>query len=396
MFHRVINPLKSNSFFIFGARGTGKSTWIKQQFDLKNIFFVDLLKPEIEDLYRRTPQLLEKQILSMEPKPTWVVLDEVQRLPKLLNLVHSLIESHDIKFILTGSSARKLKRGHGNLLAGRAYVYHLHPLTTIEMGTSFNLESCLMWGSLPKIVGLDSNEEKIAYLNAYALTYLREEIQMEQVVRKLDPFRDFLEIAATSNGCIINYNKIAKDVGCDIKTVQSYYQILEDTWLGFYLPAFHKSVRKSQNLHPKFYIFDLGVKKALERSLDVPLSPRTSAYGDAFESWVILECFRLNEYYQKNYKFSYFQTHQGAEIDLVLSKPNHPPILIEIKSSQKIDEIEVNKLAKLGGAFKTTYLYYLSQCEQEIKSAGVQCYFWLNGLKKVFTPLILESTEFSA
>ncbi|OGQ06725.1 MAG: hypothetical protein A3G32_05740 [Deltaproteobacteria bacterium RIFCSPLOWO2_12_FULL_40_28] len=383
MFHRILNPLKSNSFFIFGARGTGKSTWIKNQFDAQDVFFIDLLKPEIEDLYRRTPQLLEKQILSMESKPNWVVLDEVQRLPKLLNLVHSLIESHGIKFILTGSSARKLKRGHGNLLAGRAYVYHLYPLTSIEMGESFHLESCLLWGSLPKILSLNSHEEKSAYLNAYALTYLREEIQIEQVVRKLDPFRDFLEIAALMSGCIINYNKIAKDVGCDIKTVQSYYQILEDTWLGFYLPAFHRSVRKSQRLHPKFYFFDLGVKRALERSLDTQLHPSTSAYGDFFESWVILEFFRWNEYYQKNYKLSYFQTHQGGEIDLILSKPKQPPILVEIKSSQKIDEIEVNKLATRGKDFKTPHLYYLSQSEQTIKHAGVICCPWMTGLKKI-------------
>ncbi len=382
MFHRLLKPLKSNSFFIFGARGTGKSTWIKQQFT-QNIFLIDLLKPEVEDLYRKTPQLLEKQILSTNPKPDWVILDEVQRLPKLLNLVHSLIESHQIKFILTGSSARKLKRGQGNLLAGRAYVYHLHPLTTLEMGESFDLDSCLSWGSLPKVPGLDSIEEKTAYLNAYALTYLREEIQMEQTVRKLDPFRDFLEVAAAMSGSIINYNKIAKDVGCDIKTVQSYYQILEDTWLGFYLPAFHKSVRKSQRLHPKFYIFDPGVKRALERSLDAPLSPSTSAYGDAFESWVILEFFRLNEYYQKNTKLSYFQTHQGGEIDLVLSKPKTPPVLVDIKSSQKIDEIEVNKLARLGEAFKTNRLYYLSRCKQEIKHAGVNCCFWVNGLNEI-------------
>lgn len=385
MFKRLINPLKSNSFFIFGARGTGKSTWIREQFSPEEIFLIDLLKPEVENLYAKKPQWLEKQILSLKQKPHWVVIDEVQRVPKLLNLVHSLIESHGIQFILTGSSARKLKRGHANLLAGRAYVYHLYPLTACEMGEKFDLELALSFGTLPKTVGLDSAAEKSAFLYAYALTYLREEIQIEQVVRHLDPFRNFLEIAALMSGRLINYNKIAKDVGCDNKTVQSYYQILEDTWLGFYLPAFHTSARKSHRLHPKFYLFDLGIKRALEGSCEALLTPGTSAFGDAFETWVILEFFRLNDYLGRRFKLSFFQTHQGGEIDLVLTKPKEAPICIEIKSAEKIDEVEINKLARLGNDLKSNRLYYLSRCPEQINHAGVKCYPWQKGLEEILS-----------
>jgi predicted AAA+ superfamily ATPase len=383
MFHRLINPLKSNSFFIFGARGTGKSTWIRQHFAAGDLLYIDLLKPEIEDAFARSPSRLEKQILSLSAPPQWVVIDEVQRVPKLLNVVHSLIESHGLRFMLTGSSARKLKRGYANLLAGRAFVYHLYPLTAAEMGDTFNLNDALTYGTLPKVTHLKSVAEKQEYLSAYALTYLREEIQMEQIVRNLDPFRHFLEIAAVMNGRILNYNKIAKDVGCDIKTIQSYYQILEDTWLGFRLPAFHTSARKSLRMHPKFLLLDLGVQHALERSLDSPLAPSTSAFGDAFENWVILEFFRHNDYKRRNYSLSYFQTHQGAEIDLVLSKPTTSPIAIEIKSSERIDSTEVRALARLARDLKMDKVYYLSRCSDRFVEDGVRCLPWQDGLHEI-------------
>lgn len=384
MFQRLINISKSNSFFIFGARGTGKTTWIRGQKILEKAPFFDFLKPEIEDIYARDPGIFAKEILSKSPTPKWVILDEVQRVPRLLDAVHSLIESHKIKFVLTGSSARKLKRGGANLLAGRAFVHHLYPFTALELGDRFDINDALAWGSLPQISKIVSSGDKTAFLRAYALTYLKEEIQMEQIVRRLDPFRNFLEIAAVMNGQILNYNKIAKDVGCDIKTVQSYYEVLQDTWLGFYLPAYHLSVRKSQRQHPKFYLFDTGVKRALERSLDGALSRGTSAYGEAFEHWVVLEAFRLNEYFTRDYKLSYYQTHQGAEIDLILSKPGKSPVVIEIKSSTKTDQTKIDKLAGLAKELKSTRAYYLSQCEQRFVDGGVTCCHWLEGLKEIF------------
>lgn len=385
MFQRYIKPLKSNSFFLFGARGTGKSTFTRQHFHEKDTWFIDLLDPEQEDTFARRPKLLEDKLKAMSPMPKWVVIDEVQRVPRLLDLVHRLIESSSVKFVLTGSSARKLRRGASNLLAGRAFVYKLFPLTTAELDSNFRLEEALSWGTLPKLFSLDSEEEKATYLRAYALNYLKEEIQAEQLVRRLDPFRQFLEVAAQSNGKILNFNKIARDVDADNKTVQSYFQILEDTWLGFFLPAYHRSVRKSQKAHPKFYFFDPGVKRALERTLKSSLEPRTSAFGEAFEHWVILEIQRMNEYTNADYRMSYLQTKENAEIDLILDRPKATVILIEIKSTEKVDEIEVRKFERLSSSFKNSKRYYLSRDPNRQQIGSVLCMDWKKGLEELFS-----------
>jgi len=345
---------------------------------------IDLLDPEQEDRYARNPELLERHLASRARPPQWIVIDEVQRVPKLLDLAHRLIESSGLKFILTGSSARKLRRGSSNLLAGRAFLCRMFPLTQLELGGGFDLSSVLHWGSLPRLSSLQTDAEKKAYLKSYGLLYLKEEIQAEQVVRKLAPFREFLEVAAQSNGDILNANRIARQIGADVKTVQSYFQILEDTWVGFPLPAYHRSVRKSQAAHPKFYLFDPGVKRALERSLDAALSPGSFAYGEAFEHWVVLEFHRLNEYLGTDYRLSYLRTKDGAEIDLILSKPKNPTFLIEIKSSTRIDEVEVNKLRRLHEDIPDSKAFYLSRDEHEAEIDGVRCLPWHKALAEIY------------
>jgi uncharacterized protein len=252
MVNRLIKLSKSHSFFVFGARGVGKSTLIRSLYgsDL-NVVTFNLLDLKVEDDLRTNPQSLVE--IARAQKPEWVVIDEIQKLPKLLDLVHLMIEEDKQKFILTGSSARKLKRGAGNLLAGRAFVYHLHPFTSVELGHEFDLLDALNWGLLPKTQALKTDEEKQDFLEAYCRTYLKEEIQQEQIVRNLDPFRQFLEIAAQMNGKIINFSKIAREVGVDTTTVQNYFSILEDTLLGFFLPSYHKSVRKRQISAPKYW-----------------------------------------------------------------------------------------------------------------------------------------------
>jgi uncharacterized protein len=181
-----------------------------------------------------------------------VIIDEIQKIPKLLDQVHLLIESCSVRFVMTGSSARKLKRGAGNLLAGRAFVYELDPLTSLELGSMFSLQESLELGLLPKLYQpslSDPNlvwdlEQKHLFLKAYTRTYLKEEIQLEQEIRKIDSFRNFLDIAAQMNGRILNYAKTSRDVGVDDKTVYNYFKILEDTLLGFFLEPYHRSVRK--------------------------------------------------------------------------------------------------------------------------------------------------------
>ncbi len=281
MFQRLINPLEEHSFFLFGARGTGKSTWLRERFSHEDCFWLDLLNAEVEDRYRQNPALLARDLESRKTT-RWVVIDEVQKVPRLLDAVHSLLEKTPVRFAMSGSSARKLRKSSANLLAGRSFVNYAFPLTASELGARFKIEEILRWGSLPRIFNLEGAAARAEYLRSYALTYLREEIQLEQIVRKIEPFRDFLEIAALNSGKVLNATKIAGEAGVDFKSIQNYFEILESTWIGFRVPAWHRSIRKSQRLTAKFYFFDLGVKRALERSLDSIPAPATSDFGDLF------------------------------------------------------------------------------------------------------------------
>ena len=385
MVNRLARLSRSQSFFILGPRGVGKSTLIRSRYFLqkKSILYIDLLNPNLEDQYRLNPNVLKQQILA-HSKLKWVVIDEVQKLPRLLDVVHELIESTSIKFILSGSSARKLKRGGANLLAGRAFMFYLYPFTSFELKESFNLKKSLQWGMLPQIFKFKSNQDRKEYLKSYTLTYLKEEIQIEQIVRKLTPFRKFLEISAQMNGKIINFSKIASDIGVDTTTVQNYYSILEDTLIGFYLRAYHTSVRKSQRLSPKFYLFDTGVCRALKRTLDLPLLPQTYDYGEAFEHFVILEIIKLSEYYRKDWNFFYLRTKDGAEIDLIIERPNQKTICIEIKSSDKITQHDIKALNSLGESIPHSTLYCFSRDTQRKKIQNTYCLEWREGLKKIF------------
>lgn len=384
MVRRIINVLKSDSFFIFGARGVGKSTFVLDQF-LKNqrCFKIDLLDYESEEKYSKDPQLLERELHALKEKVEWVFIDEIQKVPKLLDIVHKLIEKKKQKFVLTGSSARKLKRDGANLLAGRAFINYLFPLSWFELSQP-TLEQLLAWGSLPKVLFSETDEQRFAFLKTYAHVYLKEEIRAEQLVRDLDPFRDFLEVAAQMNGKVINYSKIAKEVGTSDKTIHSYFQILQDTHLGFYLPSFHRSIRKSQKEHPKFYFFDIGVKRQLDRTLESHLVPSTVAYGEAFEHFIILEIIRLASYKQKNWTFSFFQTKEGNEIDLIISLNRRREILIEIKSTDRIIPSEFNFLNNISQEFNAQSTYVFSRDKTAQKIGNVRCVFWESGIKEIF------------
>lgn len=375
--------MKSNSFFLFGARGTGKSTFLQQYFADTPTLWLNLLDPLVEDPLARHPEGLAAQLQAQAGKVQWVVLDEIQKVPRLLDVVHQLIESTSIKFALTGSSARKLKRGAANLLAGRAFVNHLFPLTQVEMGEAFVLEDALQWGTLPKVVLLTEGIERAEFLKTYALTYLKEEIWSEHIVRKLDPFRKFLEVAAQSNGDIINYTNIARDVGADTKTVQSYFQILEDTLVGTLLPAYHKSIRKQQHQAPKFYFFDTGVKRALDNTLTVALAPNTYAFGKAFEHWVVIEAARLNDYYRKDFQFYYLRTKDDAEIDLVIERPGQKTALVEIKSTTRVDERDTRTVEAFLKDVRNAEGFCLSRDPVAKKINGVHCLDWQTGLREL-------------
>lgn len=348
MIHRSINPSKSNSFFLFGARGAGKTTLLDALFSKEDTLFVDLLDIDFFDQLMLDQGRFLALIDSPENKNKRVVIDEVQKFPKILDIVHSQIQKRKRQFILTGSSSRRLKQQGVNLLAGRAWVYNLYPFSTLELKEGFNLKKALEWGSLPDAYLAENILEAKEFLSAYVNTYLQKEIQQEQWVRNLEPFRKFLAVAAQMNGKIINKSKIAKEIGIDDVTVANYFEILEDTLLGIILPAYSESVRQSQKQAPKFYFIDPGIKRALDRTLSVELLPQTSAYGEAFEHWVILEIIKNSSYQRLDWEFSYLRTKDDVEVDLIIKRPGKPKLLIEIKSKSKVHEGDVKALESLG------------------------------------------------
>jgi predicted AAA+ superfamily ATPase len=383
MLNRIAKILLSNSFFLFGPRGVGKTRFVNQLLDGRATLAIDLLDPDQFDRYSLDPASLLRQLDDLHSAVEWVLIDEVQKVPTLLDVAHKMIEKRGIKFALTGSSARKLRRGSANLLAGRAFTYNLFPFTSLELGESFELTKALEWGTLPKAYLLDTDEERQHYLRTYVQTYIKEEVVAEQLVRKLEPFRRFLPIAAQMNGKILNYAKIAREVGSSIPSIQSYFQILEDTLLGFFLEPYHRSIRKRQREAPKFYFFDTGVQRALMNSLTVPLTESSYAFGDTFEHFVILEIVRRSHYARNDWQFSYLRTKDDAEIDLIIERPGKRPVLVEVKSTSRLRDDHVAGLQRFKNDFERPLLLCLSRDELPQARGEVIGRHWRSGIEQL-------------
>lgn len=267
MYTRLLSP-PNHSFFLFGPRGTGKTTWLKKTFQGAKWF--DLLRSEELLKLMRKPQQLRFEIEALK-KGYWIVIDEIQKLPLLLNEIHSIIADHGnkYKFALSGSSARKLKRLDANLLAGRVFNRKFFPLTGAELNYDFAVDDLLRYGTLPKVCAEPRN--RIDILEAYAANYIREEIQQEALVQNLASFSRFLEVAAVMNGQIVNASNIARDAGVARPTVQRYFDTLTDTLIGTWLPAWRPKAKVKEVSHPKFYFFDPGVVRAVQNRLREPL-----------------------------------------------------------------------------------------------------------------------------
>ena len=386
---RLLKCSKTHSFFLFGARATGKSSYLESFWgpsfseDKTPLLWIDLLDPEREKELSLRPSSLEAEINGLKVKPSFIVIDEIQKAPQLLNVVHRLIQKKKLKFALTGSSARKLKIEESNLLAGRAFLYKLYPLTFLELGKDFNLLQVLQRGSLPEVFNLKDKKEQTLYLKSYVQTYIKEEIVSEQIIRNIKPFRFFLEVAGQCNGMILNYSKIAREAGIDYKSCARYFEILEDTFLGFHLYPYSSSIRKQQSKSPKFYLFDLGVARALSGLLDVEIDPSTYSFGNSFEHFLILEIYRLNEYFQSGYKLSYFRSKDGVEIDLILEKGKEKT-LVEIKSKEKVLPHDLKSLKNVRNSFAPKRQFLLSLDKRRRLEEGVLMVHWKEGLKEIF------------
>jgi uncharacterized protein len=327
MYARQLQP-PAGSFFLFGPRGTGKSTWIRQHFPRARCY--DLLNTTESLRLAREPRLLYREVESL-PTGEWVVIDEIQKVPALLDEVHGLIENKGLRFVLSGSSARKLRRGASNLLAGRATVEALFPLVSVETGWSAMGASPLEYGTLP--LAIDGNDP-VGFLSAYALTYLHEEIRAEALTRNIGDFSRFLEIAARQNGQVTNVAGLARDAGVSRPTVQNYFGILEDTLLGFWLRPWKLKSPTRQVAHPKFYLFDAGVTRALSGRLPYPPAPEET--GPLMETWILNEVRAYLAYRKRHYPVHYWRTHDGSEVDLFL-ETRDGFLAAEIKSTSRWD-----------------------------------------------------------
>lgn len=356
-------PLKSaKSFFLLGPRGTGKTSWVRT--NLPHVVYLDLLDAELYATLLANPHRLMDYI----PKDyrDWIVIDEVQRIPELLNEVHRLIELGHI-FVLTGSSARNLRKKGVNLLAGRALVYHMHPMTFQEMGAQFDLEKVLSFGLLPAIL---SEPDPKAYLKAYVGTYLREEVLQEGLTRNLSAFSRFLEVASFSQGQVLNMSSVAREANVRQKTVSDYFDILTDLLLSYRLPVFTKRAKRQTIQHPKFYFFDIGVYQILRpRGL---IDSDREIEGAALETLFLQSLLALNDYYELDYQIYYWRTVAGVEVDFIIyGEKGFYAFEVKRTHNPSVQDIKGLKAFQKEYPAVTPYLVYCGEYMQKIAGIDV-------------------------
>ena len=327
MYQRIfdIEHKLDEAMFLFGARQTGKSTLLKERF--RDAIYYDLLNPSVRKALKLNPNSLW-EALQDKPAGTLVIVDEIQKVPELLDVVHSLMVDRGLFFILSGSSARKLKRSGANTLGGRAIPETLYPLVWPEV-TDFQIDRAVQNGMIPRHYMVEDATKR---LSGYVKVYLDEEIREEGEVRQLDAFERFMEVAAISDGEMLNYSNIAADCGVSAKTVKSYFQILYDTLIGYEIPAFRKEIKRKIVQAPRFYYFDVGLANYLMGRNS--LKRGTDDYGHAFEHLVMQEIIAYKGYNDKRDTISYWHTYDQKEVDVVIGDAK---VAIEIKSSEHVE-----------------------------------------------------------
>ena len=372
--HRLLNIkqlVKKKSHFLFGPRGTGKSSLIKHDLG-DEALIVDLLHSEIYMRLMENSSKLESMI-ELNPKPI-VVIDEIQRIPELLNEVHRLIENKQIRFLLTGSSARKLKRQGVNLLAGRARSAELFPLNYHEL-PNFRLPDYLQYGGLPMVVLSAEPEEE---LDAYVSTYLEQEIKAEALVNKLPAFSRFLQLSALTSGTTLNFTSIANDAGVSSTTLREYYQILQDTFLGFLLLPWQHAVKRKAIATGRFYYFDTGVKNRLANITAIP--EQTDLFGQAFEHFIAMELRAYLSYSRKKMPLCFWRTSEGQEVDFIIDDC----VAIEVKAAKKISAKHLKGLTYLMEEKKIKNYYLVSQDPIALKQKGIYILLWEQFIQRLW------------
>lgn len=374
MLPRILNISNEidSSIFLFGARQTGKSTILRQQFP--NAIYIDLLDSSIKERYRRNPTLLY-EILNGKPEGTLVIIDEIPEVPALLDEVHRLIVESGLVFILCGSSARKLKRKGHNTLGGRAFPVYLYPFVSAEI-PEFDIDRAVTFGMLPPHY-LAKNPSRL--LAGYINVYLKEEIKEEALVRNLDAFQRFLEVAALTDGEIVNNANIAQDCGVRATTVNAYFDILEDTLMGYRIPAFRKVMKRRLMQAPKFYYFDIGVANHLLHRKE--LVRGSADYGHAFEHLVIQEIHAWLQYTHSEEELSYWHTYTGIEVDAVIGDAR---VAIEIKSAEEIQRRHLKGLKAFADEYPESRRILVSLDKLSRTIDGIECLYVLDFFKTLW------------
>jgi predicted AAA+ superfamily ATPase len=367
MYTRLLG-LPERSFFLFGPRGTGKTTWLRQQLGAARWY--DLLLEREHLRLLRDLDVFHQEVEALE-SGSWVVIDEVQRMPALLDEVQDIISRRgkQIRFALTGSSARKLKRGQANLLAARVINRRFFPLTASEMGDEFSVDEVLQFGTLPAVASETEARAKVDLLDAYVENYIGQEIRAEAAAKRLDSFTRFMVIAALANAQVTNVAGIARDAAVARPTVNGYFDILVDTLIGTWLPAWRPRAKVKEIAHPKFYFFDSGVARAMANRLREPLE--SSEKGHLLETYILHELRARMNQAGSGGEFGYWRTPSGTEVDFVWTRGKRS-VGIEVKSSTRWKPEYSRPLAELLGedALSSAFGVYLGQ--HEILDRGVR------------------------
>lgn len=350
------------SAFLWGPRKVGKSHWIRQ--NMPDAVLIDFLKTDVFADYISRPSLLRERYAGTHQR---IVIDEVQMVPDLLNEVHWLIENKKIGFLLTGSSPRKLRQKHANLLGGRAWRFAMTPLSYIEI-SNFDIKKIMMSGLLPPHL---LSSDPIQDLRAYVADYLKEEIAAEAVVQNIPAFSEFLRIAALTSGELLNYTNVARETGVSAKVIRNYFQILEDTLLGFRLQPWRKQIDRRLIETEKFYLFDVGVTNYLARRKPLPSTPE---FGKSFEHFILMELKAYQAYKNPDLSLHYWRTTTGLEVDFILGDME---VAIEVKSSRRVHETDIKGLNALNDSHTAKRLLLISfEDEPKVLMGKIECLPW--------------------
>lgn len=379
MYRRIfdIENRLDEAMFLFGGRQTGKSTLLKERFP--KAVYIDLLKSDVRNRFKQHPEEFRESLLRYPPE-TLVIVDEIQKVPELLDEVHWLMVEKGLWFILSGSSARKIKKSGANNLGGRAIPETLFPLVSAEI-PDFDLERAVQNGMIPRHYAVANARNR---MRAYIDLYLKEEIIEEALVQNADEFVRFMEVAAIMDGEILNYENVASDCEVSANTVKAYYKILVDTLLGFEVPAYRKVIKRKLYKAPRFYYFDVGIANHLTKRYQ--LAPRTPEYGHAFEHLIMQEIAAYLGYTNSDEELTYWHTYENLEVDAVIGDAR---VAIEIKSKEHIDHDDKKGVTEFAKEHPDTRQIIVSRDRISRRSGDVDLYYVTDFFKALWAGKII-------